>query len=53
VSSFPMAVLMRDSFIIVLDGFCDCTWRNFQRSWNVPYWLTFMSQSNCNGDLRL
>ena len=24
-SSFPMAVLMRDSFIIKLDGFCDCT----------------------------
>ena len=27
---FPVAVLMRASFIIVLDGFCDCTWRNFQ-----------------------
>ena len=24
-SSFPVAVLMRDSFIIALDGFCDCT----------------------------
>ena len=24
-SSFPVAVLMRASFIIVLDGFCDCT----------------------------
>ena len=22
---------------------CDCTWRNFKSSWNVPYWLTFMS----------
>ena len=26
------AVLMRASFIIVLDGFCDCTYRNFQSS---------------------
>ena len=25
VSSFPVAVLMRASFIVVLDGFCDCT----------------------------
>ena len=24
-SSFPVAVLKRDSFIIALDGFCDCT----------------------------
>ena len=24
-SSFPVAVLMRASFIIALDGFCDCT----------------------------
>ena len=24
-SSIPVAVLMRASFIIVLDGFCDCT----------------------------
>ena len=24
-SSFPVAVLVRDSFIIALDGFCDCT----------------------------
>ena len=42
-STFPMAVLMRSSFIIALDGFCDCTWRNFQSSWNVPYWLNFVS----------
>ena len=28
-SSFPVVVLMRASFIIALDGFCDCTWRNF------------------------
>ena len=42
-SSIPVGVLMRASFIITLDGFCDCTWRNFQSSWNVPYWLTFMS----------
>ena len=42
-SSFPVAVLMRDSFIITLNGFWDCTWRNFQSSWNVPHWLTFMS----------
>ena len=41
-SSFPVAVLMRASFIIALDGFCDCTWRNVQSSWNVPDWLTFM-----------
>ena len=31
-SSFPVAVLMRASFIIVLDGFCDCTWRNLHES---------------------
>ena len=42
-SSFPVAVLIRASFIIALDGFCDCTWRNFQSSWNVLNWLTFMS----------
>ena len=42
-SSFSVAVLMRASFIIALDGFCDCTWRNFQSSRNVPTWLTFMS----------
>ena len=42
-SSFPLAVLMRASFIIALDGFYDCTWRNFQSSWNCPDWLTFMS----------
>ena len=29
-SSFPVAVLMRDSFIIALDGFCDCTGNAFQ-----------------------
>jgi hypothetical protein len=42
--SFPF--LWRSSWetvFIVLDGFCDCTWRNFKSSWNVPYWLTFMS----------
>ena len=42
-SSFPLAILMRASFIIALDGFCDCTWRNFQCSWNFPDWLTFRS----------
>jgi hypothetical protein len=31
-SSFPVVVLMRASFIIELDGFCDCTWRNFKMS---------------------
>ena len=41
-SSFPVAVLMRASVIIAL-FFCDCTWRNFHSSWNVPDWLTFMS----------
>ena len=40
--SFPVAVLMRASFIIPLDGFCDCTQRNFQSSWNFPDWLNFM-----------
>ena len=35
----PMAVLMRASFIIALDGFCDCTWRNFQSSCKCPYSL--------------
>jgi hypothetical protein len=34
---------MRASSIIALDGFCYCTWRNFQSSWNFPHWLTFMS----------
>jgi hypothetical protein len=29
-----VAVLMRASFIIALDGFYDCTWRNFQSYWN-------------------
>ena len=33
-SSFPVAVLMRASYIIVLDGFCNCTWRNFESSWH-------------------
>ena len=37
-SSFPVAVLMKAIFIIALDGFCDCSWRNFQNSW-----LSFMS----------
>jgi hypothetical protein len=36
-----VAVLMRDSFIIALDGFCDSTWRNVQSSWYFPYGLTF------------
>ena len=45
-SSFPRAVLMRASFIITFDSFSDCTWRNFQSSWNFPFWLTFMSLSN-------
>ena len=31
-SSFPVAVLMRASFIIALDGFYNCTLRNFQSS---------------------
>jgi hypothetical protein len=39
-------VLMRASFIIALEGFWNCTWRNFQSSWHFPYWLTFMSSSN-------
>ena len=42
-SYFPVEVLMRASFIILLDDFCNPTWRNFQSSWNVPDWLTFMS----------
>ena len=38
-SSFPVAVLMRASFIMALDGFCDCTWKKrskfliFQIDW--------------------
>ena len=40
-SSFPVAVLKRASFIIALDGFCDCTWRNVQSSYFLD-WLTFM-----------
>jgi hypothetical protein len=32
-----------ESFIIALDGFCDCTWRNYQSFWNLPDWLTFMT----------
>ena len=42
-SSIPVAVLMRPSFIIALEGCCDRTWRNVQSTWNVPYWLTLMS----------
>ena len=45
-SFFPVAVLVRASFIIALDGFCECTWENFQSSWNFPDWLSFMSESN-------
>ena len=33
-SSFPGAVLVRASFIIVFDGFRDCTWEYRQSSWN-------------------
>ena len=36
-SFLPVAVLMRASFIIVLDGFWDFTWRNFQSYWNVDW----------------
>ena len=31
-SSFPVAVRVRASLIIALDGFSDCTWRNFRSS---------------------
>ena len=31
-SYLPVAVLMRASFIIALDGFCNCSGRNFQSS---------------------
>jgi hypothetical protein len=42
-STFPVAVLTRASFIILLDGFCDCTSRNFQSTWEILLnWLTFM-----------
>jgi hypothetical protein len=43
---------VKESFIISLDGFCNCNWRNFQSSWNFLHllklhyfrdWLTFMS----------
>ena len=40
--SFPVAVLTRASFIIELDDFCNCTWRNVKSSWHFPDWLTFM-----------
>ena len=43
-SSFPVAVLKRASFITALDCFCDCTWINFQSSWNFSYWLTSLSK---------
>ena len=46
-SSFPVAVLMRATFILVLDGFCDGISRNFQRSWHFSNWLTFMSYPSC------
>ena len=42
-SSFPVAALIRASFIIVIEGFCDCTWRNFKSSRNVLDRLTSMS----------
>jgi hypothetical protein len=29
-----VAGLVRASFIIALDCFCNCTWRNVQSSWN-------------------
>jgi hypothetical protein len=38
-----VAVLMRAKFIIALDGFFNCTWRNFQSSWHFLHWLTSMS----------
>jgi hypothetical protein len=40
-SSFPVLVLMTASFIIALDGLCDCTWRNFQSFWTFLDWMTF------------
>ena len=49
-TSFPVAVLMRASFIIVLDVFCSCTWRNsvvqlFFIDWPscLKYWWTIVS----------
>ena len=42
-STIPVEVLVSASFIIVLDCFYDCTWRNFQSSLYFPYWLTFIS----------
>ena len=33
-SSFPVAVFMRASFIIAIDGFCDVACRNFQVSYS-------------------
>ena len=52
-SSIPVAVLMRASFIIVLDSFCNCTWRNFQSSWNVLFWLTYLVTTQLIGSNRL
>ena len=34
--NFPLAVLIRASFIIALEGFCSCTWWNFKSSRNFP-----------------
>ena len=52
--SFPVAVLMRASFNIALDGFCDCTWSfwNFQ-SWTdgLSFLFVYLSCSCYNMDL--
>ena len=52
-SSIPVAVLMRASFIIALDGFCDCTW-NFQSSYSkdgLSFLFAYLSCSCHNKDL--
>ena len=44
-SSFPVAVLMRASFIIALDGICNWTWRNFKSYF--LHWLTCIDWPAC------
>ena len=50
-SSFPVAVLMRASFIIALDGFCECTWRNFYSSWNFDWPSCLKVMMDCHFSL--
>ena len=42
-SSFPVVFLMEASFIIALDYFCDCTWRNYH-FW--IYWPLYLYEGH-------